>query len=193
MSTSVVGLPTGRRGQALAVGLTLVVLAVVWLGLVSPVLAWYGQRQDRLEQREILATRMAMVAASAPMLQQQAAAGGTDARPSMLSGATEAIAGAALQQLLQDMAERAAVRMTSVEVLASEQSGSYRRVRVHLLISGTWSRLVRLLSDIDRGTPRMLVTELQIGPSRSVTTSPIKPLDASMTVVALYAGSDAAK
>ncbi len=186
-------LPTGRRGQAFALGLTFVVLAVAWAGLASPLLGWYGQRQERLEQRRVLAVRMAMVAATAPALQRQLAAGGGDARPAVLTGATESIAGAALQQRLQEMSDRAAVRMTSAEVLAAEQSGAYRRIRVHLAVSAPWARFVGLLSDIDRATPRMLVSEMQLGQSRSVTTSPVKLLDASFTVVGLYAGPDAPK
>ena len=181
-------LPTGRRGQALALGLTMVVLAVLWAGVATPLLSWYGQRQDRLEQRQTLAARMAAVAATAPALQRQLASGSGDTRPAVLAGATEAIASATLQQRLQDMADHAAVRMTSAEVLSAEPSGPFRRIRVHLAVSAPWGRLVSLLSDIDGATPRMLVSEVQLGPSRSVTISPVKSLDAAFTVVALYAG-----
>ena len=184
-------LPTGRRGQALAVGLLAVALAIGWAGLAAPLLGWFAQRQDRLEQRQTLAVRMAAVAATAPALQRQVAAGSTDTRPATLPGATEAIAGATLQQRLQEMADHAAVRMTSAEVLGAEPSGKYRRIRVHLAVSAPWARLVRLLSDIDGAAPRMLVSELQLNQSRSVTPSPVKPLDAAFTVVALYAAPEA--
>ncbi len=190
MTPLATNLPTGRRGQLLAVGLTVVTLALAWAGLASPLLGWYAERQDRLEQRQTLAAHMAAVAATAPALQRQMEAGTGDTRPALLTGTTEAIAGAELQQRLQELSERAAVRMTSAEVLAAEQSGAFRRIRVHVAVSGPWGRLVSLFSAIDGATPHMLVSEMQIGQSRSVTTSPVKPLDASFTVVALYAGAD---
>lgn len=191
MSALTVGLPTGRRGQVFAVGLGFVVLALLWVALVAPMLGWFQQRQDRLNQRQVLAARMSTVAASVPALQRQSAAGGGDTRPALLTGPTEAVAGATLQQRLQEMTDRAALRMTSAEVLGAEQSGAFRRIRVHVAVSGPWPRLVSLLADIDHATPRMLVTEMQVGQSRSVTTSPVKPLDASFTVVALYPGREA--
>ena len=193
MTSLATGLPTGRRGQAFALGLAIVLLALAWAGLVSPLLGWYAARQDRLEQRQTLVAHMAMLAATAPALQRQMDAGNADTRPALLTGTTEAIAGAELQQRLQELSERAAVRMTSAEVLAAEQSGAFRRIRVHVAVSGPWARLVGLFSAIDQATPHMLVSEMQIGQSRSVTTSPVKLLDAAFTVVALYAGQDAPK
>ena len=187
------GLPTGRRGQGFAVALTLVVLVLVWVGTVSPLLAWYAQRQDEVVQRQTLASHMAVLAASLPALQRQLADSTGDTRSAVLAGTTEAVAGAALQQRLQDMAERAAVSMSSAEVLASGQSGGFRLVRVHIAATGRWTRLVNLLAAVDRATPRMLVSEMQVGQSRSVTTDPVKPLDASFTVEALYAGGAAVK
>ncbi len=190
MNAFVAGLPSGRRGQALAVGIAVALMALVWLSAVSPLLDWYANRQAVLAQRLALAGRMASVAAMAPALQRLAVAGNADPASSLLQGATEAVAGAGLQQRLQEMSERAGLRMTSAEVLASEPSGAYRRVRVHVAVSGPWARLVGLLSDMDHATPRMAVSEMQVGQSRSVTTDPVKPLDAVLTVVALYAGRE---
>lgn len=193
MTSLATGLPTGRRGQVFALSVLFVMLALAWAGLVSPLLGWYAARQDRLEQRQTLLAHMAAVAATVPALQRQMAAGTGDTRPALLTGTTEAIAGAELQQRLQDLSERAAVRMSSVEVLSTEQSGAFRRIRVHVVVSGPWARLVSLFSAIDGATPHMLVSEMQIGQSRAVTVSPVKLLDASFTVVALYAGQDAPK
>jgi general secretion pathway protein M len=193
MIHSVSDLPNGRRGQALALGISVVVLAVAWVGLASPILGWYGQRQDRLLQRETMAGHMAALADTAPALQRQVAAGSGDGRATLVEGATEAIAGAVLQQRLQEISERAGVRMTSAEVLATDSAGAYRRIRVHVAVSGPWARLIRLLSDLGQASPSMSVAEMQIGQSRSITTDPVKPLDVSFTAVALYAGRSPAK
>ncbi len=191
MSAFVAGLPTGRRGEALALGIAAALLALVWLAAVSPLLAWYGDRQETLAQTRLLASRMEAVAATAPALQRLTASGNGDPAASLVAGGTEAVAGAALQQRLQELSERAGVRMSSAEVLASEPGGAYRRIRVHVAVTGAWSRLVGLVFDIDHAAPRMALSELQVGLSRAVTTDPVKPLDASFTVVALYSGRDA--
>lgn len=193
MSATANGLPGGPRGQLLAVGLTVVVLAVLLAGIVSPALGWYGARQERLRQRETLASRMVAVAATAPALQAQSSGIAVDPRASFVEGATEAVASAVLQQRLQEMSDRIGVRMTSVEVLAAEPAGAYRRIRVHAAVSGPWARLVALLAEIERTAPRMLVDELQIGQTRLITTEAVKPLDASFTIIALYAGKTEAK
>ena len=44
-------LPTGRLGQALAMGLTLLVLAALWLGVALPLLDWHAERAQAMEQR----------------------------------------------------------------------------------------------------------------------------------------------
>ncbi len=191
MSAFVAGLPTGRRGQALALAIAAMLLALVWLAAISPLLEWYGQREETLTQTRLLASRMAAVAETAPALQRLTAPGSGDPAASLITGATEAVAGAALQQRLQELSEHAGVRMSSAEVLTSEPGGAYRRIRVHVAVTGVWSRLVGLVSDVDHATPRMMLSELQVGLSRSIATDPVKPLDASFTVVALYAGRDA--
>ena len=181
-------LPTGRRGQGLAVALLVLALALLWLGVVSPAYGWFADRADLLQRRQVLAARSAVVAASVPALQRQVAESGTEPRSALLEGGTEAIASAVLQQRLQEMSDRADVRLTSAEVLAAEASGPYRRIRVRAAVTGTWPRLVALLADVDRGAPRMLVDELQFGASRTVTVDQPKLLDASFTAIALYAG-----
>ena len=190
MSAVVAVLPGGRRGQGLALGIAALLLGLVWLAAVSPLLGWYAAEQDLLGQREALAARMASAAATLPALQRRAAEGTGDPAASLVQGATDAIAGAVLQQRLQEMSDHAGVRMTSAEVLASEPSGAYRLIRVHVAVSGAWARLVGLLSAMDHATPRMAVGEMQVGQSRLLGTDPVKPLDASFTVVALYAGRD---
>ncbi len=181
-------LPVGRRGQALALGLTALAAVLVWLGAVSPVLDWYGERADTLRQRQVLAARMDSVAASEPGLRRQLQGLSTEPRSAVLEGPTEAIAAATLQQRVQEMADRASVRVSSTEALPVEQAGAYRRIRLHVAVTGPWAQLVGLFSAIDSAAPRMLVDDLQIGASSTLTTASIKPLDASFTVIALYPG-----
>src|SRR5690242_7145549 len=94
---------TGRRGQMLAVAATLLLLMMVWLGVAQPLLAWHADRAETLMQQRILADRMAGVAATLPAIRRQADAGtgGHIPTAATLAGASDAIAGATLQEQVQ--------------------------------------------------------------------------------------------
>lgn len=184
MSGAVSTLPTGRRGQVLASGITLIGVVLLWFALVSPLLGWYADRAEFLRQRQVLASRMEAVAATAPELMRQAQDSAAEPQAAVLEGATEGIAAATLQQRLQEMAERAGVRISSAEALPAEPVGAFRRIRLRLSVTGPWLPLVRLLSAIGQASPPMLVDDLQLNSSVSLATGSARPLNAGFTVIA---------
>ena len=135
-------LPTGRRGQAVAVALLLLVLAAAWMAMASPLLDWHADRAAALEQRTAIARRMAQVAGGLPELQQQAAAAAAagPVAATLLDGSTDAVAGARLQQLVQDMAGRAGATLSSTEALPAEAVAAYRRIGVRVGAFGALGR-----------------------------------------------------
>jgi general secretion pathway protein M len=183
-------LPTGQAGRLLALGVTLVVLGLIWLIAVSPLLDWYGERSDALSQRRVLAERMESVAQTLPALRQSAAgarAKGPEAA-SLLEGGNDAIAAASLQQIIQDMASRAGASLSSMEVLPATQVGGYRRVGVHVAVSAPWPVLIHLLQAIEQASPRMVADDVQLHGARLIVQSLDPALDAGFTVVAFRAG-----
>ena len=46
-------LPGGRRGQALALGVTLLVPVSIWFSLIVPALELYSERNDRLRAKAL--------------------------------------------------------------------------------------------------------------------------------------------
>lgn len=179
-------LPTGRAGQALAAGLLVLALAAMWLGVAAPALDWYAARSATLANRQALAARMAALIAAAPAL--QAAAQPADPAHALLAGATDAIAEAALQQLVQDMTAQAGASLTSAEALPAAVAGGYRRLGLRVSVNGPWPVLVALFSAIERGSPRMLIDDLQLQPGLLLTPGARMPLDASFTVLAFHSG-----
>ncbi len=182
-------LPTGRRGQALALALLLLVLAAAWLAVASPLLDWHTDRAEALQQRGLLARRMAQVAAGLPELQRQAAAAAAagPVAATLLDGSTDAVAGANLQQLVQDMAGRAGATLSSTETLPAEAVADYRRIGVRVALSAPWAVLVQLLRAIEQASPQMLVDDLQIHGVRQFGVTGEPPLDASFTVLGFRA------
>ncbi len=188
-------LPTGRRGQALAVAILLLVLALAGFGAVAPVIGWYQDRQERLQDRRVIAARMAALAATAPALQRAVEAAGAEGpgRRATFDASSDAVAGAALQQRVQDLVTQAGATMASAEALQSETAGPFRRIGVRVTVSGTWPVLVSLLAAIDEAAPRMLVGNLQLQPTQAITTGSAKPLDATFTVSAFHEPAAALK
>jgi len=179
-------LPTGPRGRMLASALTIAVLASLWFGVASPLIAWHAERQDALERQIALERRMAELADTLPELQRQAEARSTHGAPapSVIEGSTDAIAGANLQGLVQDMAHRVGASLVSVETLPGEQRGPYRRIGLHVSINAPWPVLVKLMQSVEEASPRMLIDDLELHglPLRARTTS--LPIDAAMTILA---------
>src|SRR3954467_11342197 len=111
-------LPTGRRGQLLALGLTLAVLGGAWAGIAAPLLDRYALRAEEVQARRAVARRMAEIAEGLPALRDQARQAGEPARATtgaVLEGASDPIAAAELQGRLQQMAARAGAPLSSAE------------------------------------------------------------------------------
>jgi general secretion pathway protein M len=157
-------LPTGRAGQLLALGLTSLVSAVLWLGVVAPLIEWHGERAAALAQQEALAERMAALAAALPSLQGQAkavaASGAGEA--ALLEGDTDTMASATLQERLQAMFLQMGVQLHSVETMPADDAGAYRRIGLRVSFNASWPVLVDLLKDIHLATPSLLVDDLQV-------------------------------
>jgi hypothetical protein len=89
-------LPAGRTGQLLALGLTALVLAAIWQGFATPLIAWHRERAEALAQRTELARRMATLVTAAPALLQEAAAVAVAGagNPALLEGDSDSTASA---------------------------------------------------------------------------------------------------
>jgi general secretion pathway protein M len=188
-------LPTGRAGQWAALGLAVVALLVLWAAVAAPLASWYGDRAEALAGRGALAARMAGLAAELPAL-ERAATQAADAGPpagAMLDQPSDAVAGAALQQRVQDIATKAGATLSSAEALAAEAAGGYRRIRLRVSLTARWPVLVAVLQALAGQTaPQMLVDDVQLRSAPVLLDRDDPPLDASFTVVALRAGTEPA-
>jgi hypothetical protein len=168
-------LPTGRLGQALAMGLTLLVLAALWLGVALPLLDWHAERAQAMEQRAALVGRMEALIATRAALAEQAkavvAAGAGET--ALLEGDSDSVASATLQELLQARFMQAGVQLNSVETLPGDESGAYRRVRLRISFNASWPVLMALLKDFEVARPSLLIDELSVQPAlHRISTAP---------------------
>jgi general secretion pathway protein M len=189
-------LPNGRNGQLLALGLTALVLALVWLGAVRPLTEWYSEQADALALQQAVALRLTRLAATLPALREEAAATltATPAAASLvelLEGETDGIAAANLQARLQDLAATTGTSFTSVEMLPVEGPGqplpgkpvnTDRAVRLRVMLDAPWPKLMALLDRIKVGPPLMLIDDLRLESSRHLLGTADSPLQAGLTV-----------
>ena len=168
-------LPTGRNGQFLALGLTILVLAAFWLGVVMPVIDWHGERAEALVRKAALVQRMEALVATRAAVQEQAkavAAGGAG-ETALLEGDSDSVASAALQEVLQAMFAQAGIQLNSIETLPGEEAGGYHRIRLRVSFNASWPVLMALLKDIELARAALLMDEIQVQPAlHRISTAP---------------------
>ena len=185
-------LPTGRRGQLLAVGLTVICIAALWVAMVSPLLSWYETRAQELDDRRLVAARMTRIAQSVPDLLRQAAAlraAAPAGRDLALEAPSDAVAGARLQQRMQDLASAAGITLSSIETLPAQQQGGYRRISLRVTCSASLPVLVGLLQKLEVSSPKMLIDDLDLDASPDLNRPDGIAIGANFTVIAFRPGN----
>ncbi len=178
----------------LAIGLTFIVLAALWIGVAAPLLNWYHERAATLEYRRALSRRMADIAETLPDLQHRADAATVSGPPAkmLLEGSADPVAGAVLQEAVQQMAGAAGAVLTSAETLPAQDSGAYRRIGVRVSLRAPWPVLVRLLQSVEEATPKMLIDDLQLQASPLLLRTREASLDASFSIFAFRSANQGA-
>jgi general secretion pathway protein M len=184
-----ISLPEGWRGQVLATALTLALLATLWFAIASPLIGRYQEGASELAQRQALLRHMQALVEMLPSL-EHAPATAHVAPPVLLSGASDAVAAAAMQSAVQAMSVAAGVELVSMETLPAEARGGYRRIGLRVSLSAPWPILVELLSAAARGQPRMLVDDLQLHSTDLQTRTGATPVAASCTLLAFRSARD---
>lgn len=187
-------LPAGRRGQIVAVGLLLIALGLAWTLVASPLIGWYEVREERLAEQQALLAHMTRLVAELPALRRSAGGGGQAndvPAATLLSGESDAIAGAALQGMVQDMARAAGVTLTSAEALPGEPRGAFRRIGLRIMLSADWPALIDLLKAVESSPMRLLVDDLQLHSTANTPAGAIRDaprIEASFVVLGFRAG-----
>jgi len=173
----------------LAAALAALALLVAWVGIVGPILDWYGGRAARLTEMRLREAREAALIETLPALKATAAAAAHTPARATITGSTDAIAGAALQEQVQQLATAATAQLTSIETLPADQVGSYRRIGVRVELNAQLQVVVSLLKSVEEAQPSMLVDDLHLTGTPMGLNNMALPLDASFTVYGFRAGA----
>ncbi len=189
-------LPVGRKGRLLALALGCLALAVIWLALVMPLADLYAARAQRLAEQQLLADHMAALAAALPELQRQSAGAPQPAQGTagLLEGASDAVAGAALQGRLREMVNAAGASLTSAEMLPPRTVAGLSRIGVRASVyAPDWPKLVGLLRAIREADPHLLIDDLTLHAMNARSRDVGPTLDATFSIYGFRAiGSGAA-
>jgi general secretion pathway protein M len=156
-------LPEGQAGQALALAIAVLGAAVFYLLLVSPVLGFYGDREDQLDQRLAMADRYEALARELPALRAadkkwRDQEGGE----LLLEGSSDAIASAALQAAMKSLVEDAGAKLSSSEVLQPATDGNFRRVGIRVVFSGDLKLVTAVLRGVETSRPILSVGDFSL-------------------------------
>jgi general secretion pathway protein M len=191
MTSGSLTLPEGRPGQLLAVGVTLIGLAIIWITAIAPVFSWYEARADLLAQQQMTAANMAALIRETPQLRAAVAA----ARPQtqdqqiLVPGATDDIAGANLQSALQSLAQASGTSLDSSAVMPVQVAGALHHIGIQVSVTATWPVLIGFLEAISTARPRMIVEQLSLINAAQGDNAGDQPVQASFTVGAFTAGT----
>ncbi|HEX2940318.1 MAG TPA: type II secretion system protein GspM [Rhodopila sp.] len=198
----------GRRGQAFAAAIAVAVAVVAWLGIVMPAWFWFQDRTALLEQRQALLLHMRSVAAALPRWRDAAAtpSAGSDAATSVfMTGASDAVAAADLQERLQGAASSAGVSITAVETQPAEDipagfagprgstdriSGAgkaWHRVGLRITLKGPWPAVVGFLQSVQHLPMRLFVDDVHLHHDGVAAQPASSSVQASMLVYGVWA------
>lgn len=180
-------LPNGRQGRLFALGLLIVVIGLMHMTLAAPLLNFYADRALELDTRRALLGKLHAVAAELPALRKRAAEMSTaaDRSGSLLQGGTDAIAAAALQGRVEELAGTAGLTIGSIESLPAQVQTPYRRLGLRMVLSGPYEAVTKLLAMLETATPPLIVDNLQLYSFQKRPGAPVtaaSSLDATMEI-----------
>src|SRR5207244_1405059 len=115
----------------------------------------YLEREAVIEARGMMASRLAIAAGELPALRGRLVELRTTASASKvtLDGSSDAIASANLQSHVEALATPLGVTLGSVEALAADDRGGFRRIGLRVAVNGEYESLVRFLGAIETSVP----------------------------------------
>ncbi|GBQ89362.1 general secretion pathway protein M [Gluconacetobacter johannae DSM 13595] len=175
-------LPEGRAGHVAALGLSALVVMLGWLLVVGPLWGWYGRRAETLALQRDTVERMQALSAALPGL-RRAAATSAPGPALLIGGATDAIASANLEEMLQQTASSMGASISSAENVPAAMIGPYQRIGLHIVVGASFPTLVRLIATLERSAPAVVIDGLHIHKSEDED-APATMMECDMSVYA---------
>ncbi len=160
---------SGWVSRVAALALSAGVAFALYLFVVAPIVAGYAETGAAVAQAAELLDRYRRVAAARPALQERLDA--LKARQSeigtYLSGETDALAGAELQELVNTTVAKGGGGLRSVQILPVKADGGFRRIGVRVQMTATIAQVLRVLHGLEAGSTLLFVDNLEVSNRRA--------------------------
>ena len=158
-----------RVSRLAALALSAGVAFALYVFVVAPIVAGYAETDAAVVQATELLDRYRRVAAVWPGLQERLDA--LKLRQSeigtYLSGETDALAGAELQELVNATVAKGGGGLRSVQILPVKTDSGFRRIGVRVQMTATIAQVLRVLHGLEAGSTLLFVDNLEVSNRRA--------------------------
>ncbi len=158
-----------RVSRLAALVLSAGVAFALYVFVVAPIAAGYAETDAAVTQATELLERYRRVAAGRPALQQRLDA--LKSRQSeigtYLSGETDALAGAELQELVNATVATGGGGLRSVQILPVKADSGFRRIGVRVQMTASIAQVLRVLHGLEAGSTLLFVDNLEVSNRRA--------------------------
>ena len=152
-----------------ALALSAGVAIALYIFVAAPIVAGYADTEAELVQATALLDGYRRVAAARPALQERLDA--LKLRQSeigtYLSGGTDALAGAELQELVNATVAKGGGGLRSMQILPVKADGGFRRIGVRVQMTATMAQVLRVLHRLEAGSKLLFVDRLEVSNRRA--------------------------
>jgi Tfp pilus assembly protein PilO len=158
----------------LALVILLAAIGLAYLVIAIPLQDLYIEREAVVEARRMMASRLAIAAGELPALRTRLAELRATVSTSKvtLDGSSDSIASANLQSHVEALATPLGATLGSVEALAADDRGGFRRIGLRVAMSGEYESLMRFFGAIETSVPPLVLGELHIRSAARPTAAP---------------------
>jgi general secretion pathway protein M len=152
-----------RTSRLAAVLLLMVTIAAAYSFILEPVIVGYGEADRQIEEvREQLSHYQRLAAARPALEKQMQQAAEQTSHGYYLSGGTDALAAAGLQDQVNALVQEKGGSLRSIQPMPGTDEQGFRRITLRVQMSATIDALFETLYALEAGTPILFVENLDI-------------------------------
>jgi hypothetical protein len=156
-------LPEGTLGKGLALAICLGLAAIVYMATVAPMIALYIDNRQSLQERLDVMQRLGNSTRDLPRLRAAAQGQGVATGNPLFEATSDTVTAASIQSTVKSIIEASDGKLTSSEMLASDQPDDrYRRIRIRVAFEGTLTLLASVLRGIETSSPALVVDNVDV-------------------------------
>jgi general secretion pathway protein M len=154
--------PPTRR--VLAIGILILVIALPYWLMVRPILDEFARIDSEIAEQQERLGRLTSIAERLATLESQrdALARGGNRAEGYLTGGSEAIVAADLQNRLKTLIANAGGKLASTQVLPATEEAGFRQVSVRVRLNTSINGLSTLLYELETGEPLLFIDNLDV-------------------------------